>query len=229
MIGLLGLGAKPLSGGLILLVSPCWASHFCQSPVAGPEKSNQKRLPLHPALRCAQGSFAPPLLQGPAYKGHPWSFKRGRLVLSPHPCGSLPYATVPLTLLKGAVGVACGFVQKSHAKDTSRSFKRLGLRSPSVGRVEVLRRGTRGMDAERGAKGQGCPFVTAPGATPERGKSGRRPDPDVGVAFSLVTFSWPDKSNEAKRSNSRRLARRASVASQVTRPGGRNQMCRHAR
>jgi len=59
--------------------------------------------------------------------------------------------------------------------------------------VEVLRRGTRGMDAERGTKGQGRPFVTAPGAAPERGKSGRRPDPDVGVAFSLVTFSWPDK------------------------------------
>ena len=53
------------------------------------------------------------------------------------------------------------------------------------------------------------------------------PDPDVGVAFSLVTFSWPNKSNEAKRSNSRRLARRASVASQVARPGDRNQKCQH--
>ena len=59
--------------------------------------------------------------------------------------------------------------------------------------MEVLRRGTRGMDAERGTKGQGRPFVTAPGATPEGGKSGRRPDPDVGEAFSLVTFSWPGK------------------------------------
>jgi|GEM_PF-207928 len=39
------------------------------------EKSKQKRLPLHTALRCAQGSFASPLLQGPAYKGRPWPFK----------------------------------------------------------------------------------------------------------------------------------------------------------
>jgi hypothetical protein len=38
--------------------------------------------------------------------------------------------------------------------------------------VEVSRRGTRGMDAERGAKGQGRPFVTAPGAAPERGNPG---------------------------------------------------------
>src|SRR5690606_7796971 len=39
----------------------------------------------------------------------------GPLSLSPHPCGSLPYATIALTLLKGAVGVACWFVQKSKA------------------------------------------------------------------------------------------------------------------
>src|SRR5690606_2089937 len=43
--------------------------------MAGPAKRNQKVLPLHPALRFAQGSFAPPLLQGPAYKGRPWPFK----------------------------------------------------------------------------------------------------------------------------------------------------------
>src|SRR5690606_5222354 len=36
----------------------------------------------------------------------------------------------------------------------------------------------------------GRPFVTAPGAAPERGESGHRPDPDVGRAFSLVTFSF---------------------------------------
>ncbi|HCL75466.1 MAG TPA: hypothetical protein DIC26_06300, partial [Pseudomonas sp.] len=90
------------------------------------------------------------------------------------------------------------------------------VRRPSGG----VAQGDARQDAERGTKGQGRPFVTAPGAAPEGGESGRRPDPDVGVAFSLVTFSWPGKSNEAKRSNSRRLARRASVASQVTRPGG---------
>ena len=34
----------------------------------------------------------------------------------------------------------------------------------------MLRRGTRGMDAERGAMGQGWPFATTPGAAPERGE-----------------------------------------------------------
>ena len=59
--------------------------------------------------------------------------------------------------------------------------------------MEVLRRGTSRMDAARGLKGQDGPCMPAPGAAPEGGKSGRRPDPDVGVAFSLVTFSWADK------------------------------------
>ncbi len=54
--------------------------------------------------------------------------------------------------------------------------------------MEVLWRGVFGMDAERGTMGQGRSFVTTLGAAPERGKSGRRPDPDAGCAFSLVTF-----------------------------------------
>src|SRR5690606_15720140 len=150
------------------------------------EKSKQKRLPLHTALRCAQGSFAPSPPPRPPYKRHPWPF--------PTLSASLPpalYATIPLTLLKGADGVACWIVQKeAKPKQHQKSFKRLGPHPPSGGRVEVLRRGTRGMDAERGAKGQGRPFVPAPGAAPERGESGHRPDPDVGRAFSLVTFSF---------------------------------------
>src|SRR5690606_23145871 len=36
----------------------------------------------------------------------------GPLRLSPHPCGSPLYATIPLTLLKGAFDVVCGFVQQ---------------------------------------------------------------------------------------------------------------------
>ena len=39
------------------------------------DKSNQKRLPRHPALRFAPGSCAPPPLRGSAYKGRPWPFK----------------------------------------------------------------------------------------------------------------------------------------------------------
>src|SRR5690606_24707943 len=154
--------------------------------MAGPAKRNQKVLPLHPALRCAQGSFAPPLLQGPAYKGRPWRFKplAASMRLAPlrndsaHPPERVGWCRL----------MVCASGKKSRSKLSI--FQATGTRSPSEGRVEVLRRGTRGRDAERGRKGQGRPFVTAPGATPERGKSGRRPDPDVGRAFSLVTFSF---------------------------------------
>src|SRR5690606_41340436 len=79
------------------------------------------------------------------------------------------------------------------AKPTKRyqpPSRRLGPHSPSGGRVEVLRRGTRGMDAERGTKGQGRPFVTAPGAAPARGQAGDRPGPDVGRAVSVVPASF---------------------------------------
>ena len=88
--------------------------------MAGPAKRNQKVLPLAsgpscagvryllrspfgPACGCYSATlrFAPSPLQGSAYKGHPWPFERGRPVLSPHPCGSTPYATIPLTLLMG--------------------------------------------------------------------------------------------------------------------------------
>jgi len=71
------------------------------------DKSNQKRLPLHPALRFAPGSFAPSLLQRHAAKGHPW------------PIAALA-ASMPLNPFhgdsthppEGAVGVACRSVQK---------------------------------------------------------------------------------------------------------------------
>ena len=58
--------------------------------------------------------------------------------------------------------------------------------------MEVSRRGTRGMDAERGTKGQGRPFVTAPGAAPEGGNPGAA-GAGCRVAFFLVPFSWPSK------------------------------------
>ncbi len=58
--------------------------------------------------------------------------------------------------------------KKRSPGESERSSRRLGPRSPSGGRVEVLRRGTRGMDAERGTKGQGRPFV--------RGRLARPPE-----------------------------------------------------
>ncbi|RMH99164.1 hypothetical protein EA798_00380 [Pseudomonas songnenensis] len=92
------------------LVSPCWATHFFQSRLPGREKSRQKRWPLHPdwasPVRCARlpsfhrrsGGRRTRAIHGP--------LSRGRLVLSRHPCRSLPYATIALGLLKGANGVA---------------------------------------------------------------------------------------------------------------------------
>jgi len=46
-----------------------------ESLFPGAEKVTKNALPLHPAPRFARGSFAPSLLQGSAYKGHPWPFK----------------------------------------------------------------------------------------------------------------------------------------------------------
>jgi hypothetical protein len=51
---------------------------------------------------------------------------------------------------------------KSKPSKARISSRRLRPESPSEGRTQALHRGTRGMDAERGTKGQGRPFVTCP-------------------------------------------------------------------
>ncbi len=148
---------------LILRFRPAGRVSFGSRP-----KRNQKVLPLHTALRCAQGSFAPSLLQGPAYKGHPWPFKplAASMRLAPlrndstHP----PERGGWCRLMVRASG------QK---KANSRSSRRLGLISPSGGRVEVLRRGreawTPSEERRTGPPRQGRPFVTCP-----RSGTGRR-------------------------------------------------------
>ncbi len=153
--------------------------------MAGPAKRNQKVLPLHTALRCAQGSFAPPLLQGPAYKGRPWPFKplAASMRLAPLRNGSThPPERGGWCRLWVRTKKPC----QRHITILQATRTPLPVRRPSGG----VAQGDVRQDAERGTKGQGRPFVTAPGAAPERGKSGRRPDPDVGRAFSLVTFSF---------------------------------------
>ncbi len=75
------------------------------------------------------------------------------LRLSPHPCGSPLYATIPLTLLKGRLALP----ESEREGCSARSVEAISPRSakkklpsnsepesPSGGRVEVLRRGTRG-------------------------------------------------------------------------------------
>ena len=51
-----------------------------------------------------------------------------------------------------------------------KSLKQRDPRIPSGGRAQVLWRGAFGMDAKRGAMGQGWPTVTTLGTAPERGK-----------------------------------------------------------
>src|SRR5690606_27374171 len=86
----------------------------------------------------------------------------GPLRLSPHPCGSPLYATIALTLLKGAVGVACWFVGGSKSQSKFSIFQAtrnpFPVRRPSGG----VAQGDARQDAERGTKGQGRPFVTCP-------------------------------------------------------------------
>ncbi|RRV35761.1 hypothetical protein EGI94_01215 [Stutzerimonas stutzeri] len=91
----------PISELLEGLVSPCWASFFGSRP-----KRNQKVLPLHPGL--AALDFPRSLV--PSFHrcsgGRRTRAIHGPLRLSRHPCRSLPSATIPLGLLKGANGIA---------------------------------------------------------------------------------------------------------------------------
>ncbi|CAM5252802.1 hypothetical protein SSTU70S_04311 [Stutzerimonas stutzeri] len=88
----------------------------------------------------------------------------GPLSLSPHPCGSTPYAANPLTRLKGNLVSPVGSCMEKQSEASNCSYRQLGPESPSGGRTQALRRGTRGMDAERGTKDgaaqAGRPFVT---------------------------------------------------------------------
>src|SRR5690606_25545639 len=70
------------------------------------------------------------------------------------------------------------------------TYKQLGpwvpYRRPSGG----VAQGVSGQDGRaRQSRARDGPSLPAPGAAPERGKSGRqkRPDPDVGACFLLVT------------------------------------------
>ncbi|RRV64961.1 hypothetical protein EGI99_19605 [Stutzerimonas stutzeri] len=94
----------------------------------------------------------------------------GPLSLSPHPCGSPPCATIPLSLLKGNLVLPVRPRMETHkAKSTAkqsevslRSIRRLGLESSSGSRTQALRRGTRDVDAERGMTEQERPVMTYP-------------------------------------------------------------------
>lgn len=146
---------------------------------------------------------------------------RGPLRLEPLPCGSTLCTATPLTRLTGPVpaspatwtafraGAALG--GSSYLRSIRRADSRLR------GRVEVLRRGARGMDAERGAMGQGRPIVTSPGAAPERGKS-RAARPECrGVFLCLAFFAQAKKAGRPGGRNPDFLARRKVSVSDARR------------
>ena len=109
--------------------------------------------------------------------------------LSRHPCRSTPSTPTPLTLLTGFTLAQTDLSTiQSRAGARSNSITAGALISPSAGRVEILRRGVRGRDAEQGTMGHGCPFVTTPGVIPERGKSQRSEDPYAGACFFCLLF-----------------------------------------
>ncbi|GEM_PF-1685271 len=147
---------------------------------------------------------------------------RGRLTrVIPGPCKPFA-ASMPLNPLRSDSthpperGGWCRLLtraKKSQPSEHQQPFRRLGLLFPSGGREEVLRRRTRGRtpseERRTGPPRQGRPFVTAPGAAPERGNPGvAGAGCRGGLLFGYFLLARQEK---------------------VTRPGGRNQMCQHAR
>ena len=84
------------------------------------EKQTKESAHRHPGLAAAPPNLPPSgAAPGAGLKGHPWPFKRGRLVLSPHPCSSSPCATPPLGLLTGTRAPGCLVVLLCAARSDS--------------------------------------------------------------------------------------------------------------
>ncbi len=154
-------------------VPPCWAGSFLAVAPKGTKRACPAIRPyaslrVRSLHRCSEGRLT---------RAVP-----GPLSLSPHPCGSPLYATIPLTLLKGRLELPDSHVpspaltlrvgadpatlrtrinqrmdagastaalprgawERSMRAAPVKAIRQLGARTPSGGRVEVLRRGTRG-------------------------------------------------------------------------------------
>lgn len=126
-------------------------------------ESNQRESTPRIRPRLRRGSLVPSLLQGHAPKGRPCPF--GALAASmpldplridstrpPEGPRFAAPAHVGIRAFRGGIGFL--FFRRRRCQATHES--------PSGGRAQALCRGTRGMDAERGAKGQGRPFAARP-------------------------------------------------------------------
>ena len=130
------------------------------------------------SLRCCSGGRLTWAIPGP-------------LSLSPYPCGSSPYATPPLGLLKGIGSRACEISGRSKSVAfgfcSSTAMVQTPPKSPSVGRVESPWMGLSDMDVARAAMGHGWPFA----ACPWSGDGTREPRRSRGRmqgCVSLLTF-----------------------------------------
>ena len=138
---------------------PLRAPHLSCLPKKGvPKKGTPTsgfRCAKLPSLRCCSGGRLTRAVPGP-------------LSLSPHPCGSLPYATPQLGLLKGTGSRACVIFAKLKLAASvpclcsSTSMVQTTPKYPSGGRVESPRKGLSDMDVARAAMGQGWPFAACP-------------------------------------------------------------------
>ena len=133
--------------------------------------------------------------------------------LSRRPCRSTPSTPIPLGLLRGpgsrprllrktnALQLASGFVVGSESSRGRLWLAIMGTTppSPSGGRAQALRRGSRGMDAERVTKGQGRPFVTCPRSGAGARAVWARSDQTrmSGWAFFCLLFFAQTKKSEA--------------------------------
>jgi hypothetical protein len=150
--------------------------------LACPRKVCQRRAPRHPgfatrnfSLRRCSGCRLTWAIPGP--------LSGAAIGISPHPCGSLPYATPPLGLLKGTRSRACViFAELELAAPglclcSSTAMVQTTSKSPSGGRVESLWKGLSDMDVARAVMGQGWPFTACPwngdGAREPRRSRGR--------------------------------------------------------
>ena len=163
-------------------------------------ESNQRESTPRIRPRLRRGSLAPSTLQGHAPKGRPCPF--GALAASmpldplridsarpPEGPRSAAPAYAGIRASRGGIGFL--FFRRRRCQATHES--------PSGGRAQALCRGTRGMDAERGAKGQGCPFAPCPrngaGAREVWPRSGQTRM--LGRAFFCLLFFARAKKSEA--------------------------------
>ena len=170
---------------------------FARGSPPGAKKSKQKK--ARPFIRvrelCSQTSLLPPALRGPAYKGHPWPFTplAASMPLAPLRAGSTrPAARGKWCRLPGCAGKSEKRSRLSILQATRTPFP---FRRPNAGVTQGdARHGRRARNEGRGRPG-GTSLRDVPleQCRSEGSLVAQRPDPDVGVAFSLVTFSWRGK------------------------------------